>query len=167
MRCDAVNGRMCLADDIWPLADRPMWVSRDAKTTAADHLSLSCYCPAREHDGRKLQISVGEFKPVIWNCHAGCGELDVRHALVRGRRMRPACLPISAEKLNDLLERLTAIAEDGSMRHADKVLHFAEMLTSGKGQLPRGTELDALAARCQVSRSEAYKALGGNPRRPK
>jgi hypothetical protein len=165
--CDAADGRMCLADDIWPRADRPVWAARDEASTAADHLSLICYCPARAHDGRKLQISVGKHKRIVWFCHAGCGEMDVRHALISKRRIAPACLPVSAEKLHDLIERLIAIAEDQSLRHADKVLHFDEMLTSGKGQLPRGAELDALAARCRVSRSEAYKALGGNPRRPK
>jgi hypothetical protein len=158
---------MCLADHLWAHADRPQWAARDSDTSVADHLSLICFCPAREHDGRKLQISVGKHKRLVWNCHAGCTELDVRHALISKRGIQSACLPISAERLNDLIERLIAIAEDQGLRHADKVLHFAEMLTSGKGQLPRGAELDALAARCRVSRSEAYKALGGNPRRPK
>jgi hypothetical protein len=158
---------MCLAEHIWSRAERPSWAARDENSTAADRLSLICFCPAGDHDGRKLQISVGKHKRLIWNCHAGCGELDVRHALI-DRRMIPAvCLPISAGKMNDLIERLVAIAEDQDLRHADKVLHFTELLTSGKGRLPRGAELDALAARCRVSRSEAYKALGGNPRRPK
>lgn len=144
-----------------------MWVGRDQETSPAEHLSISCYCPAREHDGRKLQISVGKFKRLMWNCHAGCGELDVRHALISKRRIAAACLPISAEKANDIFERLIALAEDEHLRHADKVLHMTELLTSGKGDLPRGAELDRLAVRCRVSRSEAYKALGGNPRRPK
>ena len=56
---------MCLADDIWPRADRPVWSGRDSESTPADHLSLICYCPAAEHDGRKLQISVGRFKRIL------------------------------------------------------------------------------------------------------
>ena len=158
---------MCLADHIRPRADRPAWVARDKDSRAEDYLSVSCYCPVRAHDGRKLQISVGKHKRITWFCHAGCGELEVRHALHEQRRIGLACLPISAEKANDVFERLLALAEDGNLRHADKVLHITELLTSGKGHLPRGAELNALAARCGVSRSGAYKALGGNPRRPK
>jgi hypothetical protein len=167
MACEAADGRECLADHIWALADRPVWAPRDAGTTAEEHLSISCWCPAAKHDGRKLQISVGKHKRVIWNCHAGCGELAVRHALIVGRRISARCLPVSAELSNDIFERLLAIGENGDLRHADARLLMVELLTSGKGRLPRGGDLDRLAARCHVSRSEAYKALGGNPRRPK
>jgi hypothetical protein len=167
MPCDAADGRMCLADDIWARADRPVWVSRDADSKATEHLSISCYCPASEHDGRALQISAGKYKRIIWNCHAGCSELDVRHGLITKRRISSRCLPLSAEVSADLIEKLIAVGENPELRHADKVLHMMELLTSSKGRLPRGAELDRLAARCGVSRSEAYKALGGNPRRPK
>jgi len=164
MGCDAVDGRMCLADHIWPHADSPAWAARDEGSSAADHQSLICYCPAGEHSGRKLQISVGKHKRLIWNCHAGCSELEVRHALITKRRIPSRCLPLSAETSNDLIERLIAIAENPDLKHADTRLLMAELLTRGKGTLPRGAELDALAARCQVSRSEAYRAKGLTPR---
>jgi hypothetical protein len=164
MPCDAVNGRMCLADHIWGLADRPSWADRDTETRAADHLSLICFCPAAEHGGRKLQISVGKHKRIIWNCHAGCSELDVRHALITKQRIMPVCLPISADRMNDLIEHLLAISRDTDLGHADARLRVVELLTSGLGRLPRGGALDALAASCGVSRSEAYRARSKSPR---
>lgn len=157
MACDAADGRMCLADDIWARADRPVWAQRDQDTPASEHLSISCYCPAREHDGRKLQISVGKHKRIIWNCHAGCAEMDVRHALIQKRGISPRCLPIASGTANDIFERLLAVLQDPALKHADKVLLTTELLTSGKGRIPGGAELGRLRGRCGVSRSEAYR----------
>lgn len=130
-------------------------------------MSILCWCPAAKHDRPKLQISAGKHKRLVWHCHAGCAEMAVRHALIKQWRISARCLPVSAELSNDIFERLLAIGESGELRHADARLLMVELLTSGKGHLPRGAELDRLAARTHVSRSEAYKALAGNPRRPK
>jgi len=69
------------------------------------------------------------------------------------------CLPLAAGQSADLIERLIALTEDTELRHADKVLRITELLTSGKGSLPRGRELEHLAGRCGVSRAEAYRSL--------
>ena len=166
MACAASDGRECLADHVLPYAAEPVWVARDTESRPSEHLAIGCLCPAHDDRKRSLQVSVGQHKRLIWNCHAGCGELAVRHALIV-RGVRAACLPLSAARSAALLEQLLAVGENPELRHADKVLHMVELLTSGKGELPRGAELDRLAARSGVSRAEAYKARGGNPRRPK
>ena len=148
-----------------PYTAEPAWVARDSESKPSDFLAIACLCPAHDNRKRSLQISVGKHKRIVWNCHAGCGELAVRHALIK-RGVRPACLPLSAANSADLIERLLAIGENLDLRHADARLLMVELLTSGKGELPRGAELDRLAARAGVSRSEAYRARG-NSRRPK
>jgi hypothetical protein len=164
MPCAARDGAECLADDIWPHVQSPTWVARDSSTQPSDHLALSTFCPAHDDGKRSLQISVGRHKRIIWNCHAGCGELAVRHALITRRGVRPTCLPVSAGESNDLIERLLAITGDGELSHAHARLLTMELLTSGKGGLPRGGELDLLASGCSVSRAEAYRALGKSGR---
>jgi hypothetical protein len=167
MACDASDGRMCLADDIWARADRPAWAARDGETSAADHMSLICYCPAAEHDGRKLQISVGKHKRIIWNCHAGCGEMAVRHALISERKISARCLPVTAGMANDIFERLLEITEHAGIGHAEKVLRIQELLTSGKGSLPRGGDLHEMAGRCGVSNAQAHRAGAGTGLTPR
>jgi hypothetical protein len=165
MGCAAPDGAECLADHVRPYLLSPTWVARETDGRASDHLAVACLCPAHDDSKRSLQISVGKYKRIIWNCHAGCGELAVRHGLIV-RGIRGACLPVSAEHSNDLIERLLAIGESPDLKHADARLLMVELLTSGKGELPRGAELDSLARRCGVSRSEAYRARGLG-RRPK
>jgi hypothetical protein len=163
--CASKDGRQCLADDVLPFTAEPVWVARDSESKPSGHLAIACLCPAHDDSKRSLQISVGQHKRIIWNCHAGCSELAVRHALIQ-RGVRPACLPLSAARSADLIERLLAIGENRDLKHAAARLLMVELLTSGKGELPRGAELDRLAARCGISRSEAYRARG-NSRRPK
>jgi len=164
MPCAAGDGRECLADDIWPHVQSPTWVGRDSETKPSDHLAISTFCPAHDDGKRSLQISVGKHKRIIWNCHAGCSERAVRHALITKRGVRPQCLPVSAGESNDLIERLTAIVGNPDLSHAHARLLAMELLTNGKGSLPRGAELDRLAAGCSVSRAEAYRALSKDGR---
>lgn len=158
---------MCIADDIWARADRPVWAQRDAETPASEHLSISCYCPVRDHDGRKLQISVGKHKRIIWNCHAGCGEMAIRHALITERHISARCLPVTAGMANDIFERLLEITEHPEIGHAEKLLRVQELLTSGKGALPRGGELHLLAGRVGVSRAQSHRAGAGTGLTPR
>jgi hypothetical protein len=149
--CDRnVPAAECLYDHVRPhLAD--------AKRVAPDSADFSdaydAKCPAHDDDRQSLRVSVGRTRLYL-KCFAGCDELAIRDGLVRDG-VPDRCLPITQQRKADLVEQLTSLLTDPGLDHGHKVM-LALAHIRGMGELPRGSELEGLAAATGVSRSRAF-----------
>ena len=150
MTCDD-DPRFCLGDHIRPHLEG--WSSSGPRS----HEYQAC-CPVRTHADRhpSLSVGIGDRRRIVWCCHAGCSEADVRAALVRAG-VPDGCLPrVRAQRTEDeLVTALTVILEQqppGPLRD----LLIATLLWH-RGKLPRGRELVALGKRAGLSRRTTYR----------
>ena len=126
--------------------------------------SLSLLCPNHADRKRSLTISAAdiEHKRIVVCCHAGCPEMAVRDALVRRARIDPACLPVSQADAAALLDAVVAELTEPTKDHGQKLV-IALAVALGYKEMPRGGELEGLAARAGVGRRSAYKVRGRHP----
>ena len=150
--CDRnIPAAECLFDHIAPhLAKAARATPESADFTHA----YDCICPAHGDDRRSLRISVGRTC-IYLKCYAGCDELAIRDALIRDAGVSARCLPITSQRKANLVDQLTSVAEDPDLDHGHKLLLIAAHLR-GMGGLPRGAELEDLAASVGLSRSRAF-----------
>lgn len=114
MGCD-VPARECLTMHIRPkLLPGAGEIRQD---TDSGLPGFTARCPAHDDQKRSLIISQGKQRRIVWFCHAGCTEGDVRQALVEAGA-HPGCLPRSAAELRDFEEALRALLTS-DLGHAD------------------------------------------------
>jgi hypothetical protein len=144
----------CLGDHIRPRLDG--WVKSGSKPG-----QYSARCPAHDDQRASLSVGIGE-RGILWHCHRGCSDADVRAALVR-RGVPDGCLRrVAGQRAEDeLVSALTAILESERSGPA-RDLRMAAVVWN-RGKIPRGAELEALAARARLSRSTAYRATLTGP----
>jgi hypothetical protein len=70
--------------------------------------SVRDFCPAHDDRTRSLSISVGEKARIVWHCHAGCGALTVRAALIRNG-VSADCLPVPKAEEASVIDTITAL----------------------------------------------------------
>jgi hypothetical protein len=152
LRCGARTPRDCLNDHVWPYLREPK------PTAGGDYKALA---PCHEDTTHSLSVSAG-VRAVVWCCHACKTRLGKDLMLARTRqalidaRVPERCLPMPADDARDLTEEIRGIVFGGGSR-THGWLRIAALL-QGYDDLPRGTELEALAAECGVSRREAFAA---------
>jgi hypothetical protein len=155
MGCD-VPVRECLAVHIRPhLLPGAGEIRIDAETNLP---TFTARCPAHGDQKPSLSISAGKYKRVVCNCHAGCTDSKIRHALIDAG-VNHGCLPRSAAEMRDFEETLRALLTS-DLSHADVRLRALALLDSPRGELPKGGALIELAAQVHVSRSGAFGARG-------
>src|ERR1017187_2387221 len=114
MACD-VPARECLYCHIRPkLLPGASEIRRDADT---GQFTFTALCPAHDDQKPSLSVSVGKYKRITWNCHAGCTEAKIRHALIEAG-VHPGCLPRSAGEMRDFEEALRALLTS-DLSHAE------------------------------------------------
>jgi hypothetical protein len=152
MACDAPP-RECLAWHILPrLISGRM---NDAGT------SVRALCPAHDDREHSLGVSVGEQRRVVWQCFAGCTRTRVRAELV-GLGVPSGCLPLVAREKEDILDVIRQVVTGDTPDHGAVRLRVLAAL-DGYADLPRGGELDRLAATARVNRATAYRAKKSPP----
>jgi hypothetical protein len=104
-----------------------------------------------------MTISVGDIRPVIWRCFAGCSQEQTRKALISAG-VDPRCLWRNAEDERDFETAvLELFAED--LSHAAFRLRVRALCESfPPGELPSGGPFADLAGRSGVSLAQAYRA---------
>jgi hypothetical protein len=120
-------------------------------------------CPAHSDREQSLSVSVDEGR-IKWQCFA-CGKdatARVRLALIREYQIDPGCLPVPAKEKQDILDLIERIVTGDTADHAGVRLRVAAAL-EGYADLPRGGELERLAARAHVNRVTAYRARKSPP----
>lgn len=147
MACD-VPIRERLAFHITPYLREPK--------PSADGRSTRALCPGHDDHRHSFSVGIGDNGEIVYNCFAGCELLKVRAGLIRDG-VHPGCLPVPRAKREDLIDQLWQILDSGTKDHAIVRLRIAAAL-DGRRKLPRGEELDALAARAGVSRRTAFSA---------
>ena len=154
--CDRnIPAAECLYDHIKPHLANVKSVESDSTDFSHCHDAL---CPAHDDDRRSLRVAVGNARIYI-KCYAGCDELAIRAALIRGG-VPGYCLPITQRRKEELLDQLTDVTQNSDIEHGHKVLLVAAMLR-GKTSLPRGVELETLAGEVGVSRASAFRYKRG------
>lgn len=147
MACD-VPPRECLA---WHVL--PRLVSGRLNETGTSARAL---CPAHGDREHSLGVSVGDKQRIVWQCFAGCTRTRVRAALVE-LGVPPACLPLVTREREDILDLIRQIVTAETPDHGATRLRVLAAL-EGYADLPRGGELDRLAAAARVNRATAYRA---------
>jgi hypothetical protein len=147
MACD-VPPRECLA---WHIL--PRLVSGRMNEAGSSARAL---CPAHDDREHSLGVSVGEKQRVIWQCFAGCTRARVRAELVE-LGVPSGCLPLVTREKEDILDLIRRIATADTPDHGAVRLRVVAAL-EGYADLPRGGELDRLAAKARVNRATAYRA---------
>lgn len=153
--CRDAPVRQCFAWHVVPRGRKVRHAKRDDGTD--DPYSVRMLCPAHNDRGPSLSISVDDGR-VKWQCFA-CGKdatAKVRLALIREYGIEPGCLPMPAKEREDILDCITAIVA-GDCDYAEKVLRVAAAI-EGYRDLPRGGELERIAALAGVARRSAYRA---------
>jgi hypothetical protein len=139
----------CLGDHVRPHLDR-------CSPSGGKPGQYRARCPA--HDDRKASMSivVGDRARIVWHCHAGCPETDVRAALVRAGVPDGCLRPLRAQRTEDaLVAALTTLLETERPGPRRDLL-VAAVLWNGC-RLPRGRDLVALGARAGLSRRAVYR----------
>lgn len=157
--CDRnIPAAECLFDHVLPYLT-------DAKRAVADPAATDFFggydamCPAHSDQRRSLRVSVGRTRLYL-KCYAGCDELAIRDKLI-GNGASEWCLPITKQRQITLVEQLLGVVTDPDLDHGHKLLLVAAFIR-GRSELPRGAELEELAASVGLSRSRAfdYRRLG-------
>lgn len=152
MACD-VPPRECLA---WHILPR-LTSGRLSETG----LSARSLCPAHPDREHSLGVSAGEKQRIVWQCFAGCTRTRVRAALIE-LGVPAGCLPLVVREKEDLLELIRQIVTADTPDHGATRLRVLAAL-EGYSDLPRGGELDRLAAAANVNRATAYRARKSPP----
>jgi hypothetical protein len=158
--CRDAPVRQCFAWHVVPRGRKVRHAKRADGTD--DPFSVRMLCPAHSDREPSLSISVDDGR-IKWQCLA-CGSdatAKVRLALIREYGIDPACLPLPAKDKGDILEQVAAIVT-GDCDYAEKVLRVAAAL-EGYRELPRGGELERIAALAGVARRSAYRARKAAP----
>jgi hypothetical protein len=152
MACD-VPPRECLAWHILPrLANgRP----NESGT------SVRALCPVHDDREHSLGISLGDKQRVTWQCFAGCSRARIRAVLVE-RGVPSGCLPLVTREREDVLDLIRQVVTADTPDHGAVRLRVLAAL-DGYANLPRGGELDRLAAAARVNRATAYRARKSPP----
>lgn len=152
MACD-VPPRECLA---WHILPRLASGRPNESGTSARAL-----CPAHDDREHSLGISLGDKQRVMWQCFAGCSRARVRATLVE-RGVPSGCLPLVTREKEDVLDLIRQIVTADTPDHGAVRLRVLAVL-DGYADLPRGGELDRLAAAARVNRATAYRAKKSPP----
>lgn len=113
----------------------------------------SARCPAHDDGHASFTISVG-LRCIWYQCHGNCDQLAVRAALIR-QGVPAECLPVSRERKAELVDQLVGVLASPDIDHGHARM-LALALARGMPGLPKGRELEALAAEAGVSRSRAF-----------
>jgi hypothetical protein len=148
MRCGARDAAECLHDHVRPHL-------RQAKPSDNGQ-SLRALAPCHDDREPSLSVSIGQVRPIIWNCFARCTQEETRRALIEGG-VDPRCLVRDGESERDFEQAiLDLFAED--LSHAMFRVRVRALAESyPKGELPRGAALAVLTERSGVSLSQAYR----------
>lgn len=151
MACDAAP-RQCLEWHVKPHLLSPR--------TASD--GFRALCPAHDDREHSLGLSIGTKQRLIWQCFAGCTRARVRAELIAAG-IPSACLPFVGREKEDMLDLLRAAVTADTADHAGVRLRVLAAL-EGYSDLPRGHELERLAALVHVNRVTAYREKKKPPR---
>lgn len=160
--CDRnIPAAECLFDHVLPyLTDAKR---AEAAPDAADFFGgYDAMCPAHSDQRRSMRVSIGRARLYL-KCYAGCDELAIRDKLI-GNGVLDRCLPVTKQRQASLVEQLLGVVTDPDLDHGHKLLLVTAFIR-GRSDLPRGAELEELAASVGLSRSRAfdYRRLGYNP----
>lgn len=150
MRCEDAN---CVHDHVFPRLTDPK------PTESGGYRALA---PCHEDTQHSLSISIGQNGRPIWNCFACRHRIGKDLMLARTRSALieagvPArCLPVPAGQAREFEAEVRGVIFGGGSRAHGWLLIAAKL--EGYDELPHGDELAELAARCGVSRREAFKA---------
>lgn len=147
MACDA-PARQCFEWHILPHLARPK--PSDGGNGAR------ALCPAHDDGAHSLGVSIGDRQRIIWQCFAGCSRTRVRAALIEAG-IPSECLPLVTREREDLLDIIRKIVTADTADHAGIRLRILAAL-EGYADLPRGGELERIAALVRVNRVTAYRA---------
>jgi hypothetical protein len=117
-------------------------------------------------------VTLGDARPVIWQCFACKDAEKTRNALIVACQIDPRCLIRSVEDERRFEDNVMALFGSGAS-HVEFQLRVRALLESyPPGVLPRGAALKELAARAEVSLSQVYKRVpalstGNNVRKTK
>jgi hypothetical protein len=145
--CDAPAAQ-CFAWHIRPKLRKPV--------DAQEGYGARALCPAHDDHERSLSISVGDSARITWQCFACRNRQRVRLALIRECGIDAGCLPLVRAEKEELLDYLAELLAADTASHAEIRLR-AMAAIEGYRELPRGKELERVAALTSVSRSEAYE----------
>jgi hypothetical protein len=152
MACDAPP-RECLA---WHIL--PHLASGRPNESGA---SVRALCPVHDDREHSLGVSIGDKQRVTWQCFAGCPRARIRSVLVE-RGVPSGCLPLVTREKEDVLDLIRQAVTADTPDHGAVRLRVLAAL-EGYAGLPRGGELDQLAARARVNRATAYRARKSPP----
>jgi hypothetical protein len=158
LRCGAADAAQCLQDHIRPRL-RVATISSDGK-------SIRALAPCHPDRTPSLSVSLGDARPVIWNCFACKDSEKTRNALITSCQIDPRCLrrPVDDERRfeDDVLALFSA-----GVSHAEFKLRVRALSESyPPGELPTGGALADLASRSGVSLSQTYRRRVPSPRNP-
>lgn len=118
-------------------------------------------CPVHDDRNPSLSISVGDNGKLTWRCFAKCPRSRVRSALIE-LGVPSGCLPRVVREQEDILDLIRTIVTADSPDHGAARLRVMAAL-EGFEDLPRGAELDRLAAAAHVHRATAHRARKSPP----
>jgi hypothetical protein len=124
-------------------------------------LKLRARCPACDN-WRALEIGAGRIQRIVWHCHAGCSSGDVRESLARAG-VHATCLAGGEGGEQDLVAELLHATSLATWQNRALTIMRVQALLEGFRSWPSGNELIELAARCGVSRAEAFRVSKTSP----
>lgn len=145
-----------LDDEVFPRLKNP--VAGKAENGTRNYRALA---PCHDDRARSLVVSVGDWKPVVWICHA-CREVhgdDEMKRMVR-RELIKAGVPTRLLTLTgaaqvDVAETLFALCAAGVKAEAFRLAAVA--IAEGYDRAPHGDELVDLGRRHGITRSTAFR----------
>lgn len=123
---------------------------------SSDGKGYTALCPVHDDRERSFGISVGNKQRLTWQCFAGCSRTRIR-AVYIANGVPAGCLPLVTREREDMLETLRSILTAATPDHAGVRLRALAAL-EGYLDLPRGGELERIAALSSVHPVTAYKA---------
>lgn len=113
-------------------------------------------CPCHDDHSHSFSVSTGSRQRITWQCFAGCTRTRIRAVLI-GKGVPPGCLPLVTREREDMIETLRSILTAATSDHAGVRLRALAAL-EGYLDLPRGGELERMAALASMDRVTAYRA---------
>ena len=124
----------------------------------SDGKGYQALCPCHDDREHSFGISLADSpkQRLMWNCFAGCTRTRIRAVLI-SRGVPGGCLPLVTREREDMLETLRSILTAATSDHAGVRLRALAAL-EGYLDLPRGGELERIAALSSMDRVTAYRA---------
>ena len=120
-----------------------------------DPYSVRVQCPAHDDHEPSLGVSVVDGR-LKFNCFVCKNRQKVRMALHRVYGIDLRCLPLGAAEKQDVLDIIAGLVFADTDSHAEIRLRIAAAM-EGYRELPRGGELERIAALASIHAVTAYK----------